>query len=168
MGIGAGSTLLATLHGLWDLIPLPGPLTCKPLRLWKHLILTIGPPGKPLGWAVRTIRDSVQHLQIQGRCGMASPERNEESALAWRLFPNRVCVCARACVCVTGTRSWSPHHLLLLCQGRKLRTHGDVGMGGQKDDVGQAMKGKLGWTVFIPARGAPRAKEQAHKPAAPT
>ena len=35
---------LATLHGMWDLVP-QGGVDLQPLQ-WKHRILTTGPPGK--------------------------------------------------------------------------------------------------------------------------
>ena len=96
---------------------------------------------------------------------MASPERTRNLLWAWRLFPNCVCVCVcvctRVCVCHRNSASWSPHHLLLLCQGQKLRSHEDVGMGGQKDDTSvQAMKGKLDGPYSFPQEGHPEPRNR--------
>ena len=41
--------LLATLHGMWDLISPTRELNPHPL-LWKGGVLTTRPPGKPLGF----------------------------------------------------------------------------------------------------------------------
>ena len=42
------SFFLATLRGMWDLVPGPG-IEPGPLQ-WEHRVLTTGPPGKSLFW----------------------------------------------------------------------------------------------------------------------
>ena len=99
---------------------------------------------------------------IQGKVH-GEPRENEESALGLEaLSQSCVCVHARVCVCVSqelGLMESPPPPAAL--SGQKLRTHGDVGMGGQKDDTSvQAMKGKLDGPYSFLQEGHPEPRNR--------